>query len=671
VTGVLLGVVVLTALAGTGTLAAATIGLDRPAEFVLAAWVVAFAEVVALSLFLSVFGAMTRPSLVGGALAVLAGALGAWLLVGSPRPPRLPRESLRSLRLWPIVTLAAVALLFSGYAAMLIIGTPPNGWDQLNYHLARAAFWAQRDGVGYVDHAYDERINFFPPNGEIPVAAVLAVTRLEVLAALVQFSSALAGATGVFALSRRLGFEHCAAAFGALLFLTLPIVLLQSTTTKNDLVVGALLVAASVFLLGDSRRHLVLAGLAIALAVGTKFTAAYGVAVLVVLALVAMPRSKRVARIVAIGLGGLAGSYWYAVNLREAHSLLGDQSNIPGLLAPFSPPENLLSAVGLVVDTLDVSGAEGRDIALYLVAAVAVAIGLVLTRSASWRRASLTAAIVASPLLILVVSEEMGRPALLRLYNLLGEPKGFLAVGDDVTSSPTTASDTGSWFGPAGLLLVCGVSAAAVALVRRKVLPTVALVPAMAPFAWLGLVALSITYHPWQGRFFIYPVALSAALWGLVLKVRALAWSAVALCATTALLSLVHYAEKPSGLRLLEPSDATSVWMLDRSETQSLHDLAWTPVFRFLDEDIPRKDSVALALGANDFAYPAFGARLEHSVVLVPFGSDASEIATAWLVANPERSGEISEACWRRALEVEGATVFRRVTRACATSTTG
>ena len=41
---------------------------------------------------------------------------------------------------------------------------------------------------------------------------------------------------------------------------------------------------------------------------------------------------------------------------------------------------------------------------------------------------------------------------------------------------------------------------------------------------------------------------------GLVLRRPALAWSAIALTATTALLTLVHYEEKPSGLRLLDRS---------------------------------------------------------------------------------------------------------------------
>jgi hypothetical protein len=663
-----LGLLVLLLLAGTAVVAAATIGVRSLGELVLAAYVVATAEIVALALVLSLFGSMTRTALVAGCAACLAASVGAWLLAGAPRLPALPFRAVGSLaRPWPLLLVAACAAGSLAYVLALIVGTPPNGWDQLNYHLPRAAFWVQADGVGYLDHAYDERINFFPPNGEIPIAFVLGVTRTEELGALVQLAAALAAATGVFVLSRRLGLDRRAAAFGAFLFLTLPIVLLQSATTKNDMVVAALLVAATVFLLGDSRRQIALASVAVALAVGTKFTAAYGVVLLLVLALVAAPRALRRTRVVALALGALAGCYWYAVNLAETGLLLGDQSNIPGLTAPLRPRENLVTAFGDIVDLVDVSGAKGADILLYLVAALAVGIGLALasrrrgsSNGSGLRQALVAALLVASPLALLVLADEVGRPSLLWLHDALGEPEAYLAEGDEVTSSPTTASDTGSWFGPAGLFLVLGAGAAGVVLARRRSLPAVALVAATAPLLWLVLIALSLTYHPWQGRFFLYPVALSAALWGLALRVRPLAWSVAALAATTAFLSLVHYTEKPSGLRLLERDGPTSIWQLERSQAQSLHDPAYESLFRFLDQSVPRDASVALAFGANDFGFPIFGPRLERRVVPVPFGSNAAEIDAEWLVASPDRAGEIDPACWTRALESEGGTIFER-----------
>jgi hypothetical protein len=270
---------------------------------------------------------------------------------------------------------------------------------------------------------------------------------------------------------------------------------------------------------------------------------------------------------------------------------------------------------------------------------------------------------VASPLALLVISNEVGRPSLLELYDLLDASKGYLAVGDDVSSSPTTASDTASWFGPAGFLLMVGAAVAAVVLSRRKSLPGLARVLGLAPLIWLPLVALSLTYHPWQGRFFVFPLALSCALWGLILRVRAAAWGAVALAATTMLLSLVHYVEKPSGLRLLDRSHSVSVWDLERWEIQSQHDPPLAPVLRYLDEDVPRRDSVALALGANSFGFPVFGPHLEREVQLVPFGSNARDMQSDWLLAIPQREPEVDATCWRAVLRSERGTIFRRANR--------
>ena len=120
-----------------------------------------------------------------------------------------------------------------------------------NYHLARAALWLE-EGVGYIGAAYDERLNIYPPNGEIPFWNLLGTTGAGATAALAQFGATLACMAGVFALSRRFGLDVHEAAFGALLFASLPIVVLQSTTTKNDLIVASLLLSATVLLLGDS-----------------------------------------------------------------------------------------------------------------------------------------------------------------------------------------------------------------------------------------------------------------------------------------------------------------------------------------------------------------------------------------------------------------------------------
>lgn len=666
--GALLGLVVAGLVAGAGLLVGSTLRVRTALELALAVYVVGFAEIVVLCLFLSAFDALTRGALVMSTAALLAAAGGLRLLVGGASPPSVPLSAFSSLaRFRPVLALSIVVASATSYLLVLIVATPPNGWDQLNYHLARAAFWLE-SGIGYIDAAYDQRLNIYPPDGEIPFSFILAVTQNENLAALAQLIAALACGAGVFALARRFGLSRPEAAFGALLFLTLPIVVLQSSTTKNDLVVASLLVSASVFVLGDSRRLIVIASVAVALAMGAKFTAGYGLVVLFAIAVTARPRALLPWRVGGLACGAVLGSYWYVINVVEGGSLLGDRSNIPGLTAFLRPPENAVSLAGLVVDWLDLSGAQGEDLLIYVFAAVVVATGFAFAGRRSdepWRQSALlAAALVASPLALWVLTTEVGRPALISLHRALGEPEAFLAEGA-AAASPTSASDTGSWFGPLGLLLVVGVGAVAVVLTRRRMLERTALVAATAPLIWLALVALSLTYHPWQGRFFVYPVALSASLWGLALRVAPVAWGAVALAATTALLSLVHYAEKPSGLRLLDRSPAPSVWKMERWEVQSLHDPALAPVFRFLDEEVPPRDSIALALGANDFGYPAFGPKAERRVVLVPFGSTARDLATDWLLANPERASEIDRSCWLETITSETGTIFKRQAERC------
>jgi hypothetical protein len=293
------GVVVLLLLAGTGIIVAAALRVSTPSEAVLAAYVVAFAEIVGLSLFFSPFADVKRGSLIAGVVAVFLGAAGVWLLLGAPRL-MLPawRSTIRLLRHAPVLVLALVLGVGLAYVVALILGTPPNGWDPLNYHLARAAFWLQSGHVGYIDQAYDDRLNFNPPNAEIALMFGLGATRHEAAVGFVQFFAALACASGVFALARRYGLARTEAVFASLLFLSLPIVLLQASGAKNDVVVASFLICATVFILGRSWSEFGLAALSLALAVGTKFTAAYGIPILAALAWAAPPRRHRSHRLI-------------------------------------------------------------------------------------------------------------------------------------------------------------------------------------------------------------------------------------------------------------------------------------------------------------------------------------------------------------------------------------
>jgi hypothetical protein len=669
----LIAVVTFLLLTTTGLAVAASARLRTPAELIVGAFVVAFAEIVALTLTLSPFGAIRRPALLLGMAAIWALAIGIWWRRG--RPGR-DGDALRSagaqlLRHAPLAALALVVVMAFGYVLALIVATAPNAWDTMTYHLARAAFWRQEGGAGYISDAYDGRLNGNPPNAELALTFVLELTRDERYAGFVQLFAAVALAAGIFALARRLGLPCGEAAFGSLLFLTLPVVLLQSSTALNDLVLAALLLAATVVVLGESRAPLALAALATALAVGTKLTALYGLPILLLVLLVAPPRSMRVSRLVALAVGAIAGSYWYVVNLVETGRILGRQ---PGteLIALFEPRENLLSAFARVLDTFDLSGAENAhrfvlptlldsDLLAYVAAAVLLAAALLVaalvTRRSTPRLAFTAGALALLPLAVAPLGYALWR-VFAKLHDLLGGPAGRLPVGE--WPSQTTASETISWFGPLALFLLTAVAIASVVLYRRGSWSAPAVVAATAPLAWLVLLSLSVEYDTWQGRFFIFPVALSASLWGIALRSPTVAWAAVAVGATTVFLSLVNSLEKPAGIRLFSEREIGSIWKKNRWEAQSFQRPELTEVLRFLEERLPHDASIALALGEDDFAYPAFGADLARRVELVPEDSRGQDLMVEWLLANPDRARQIDRACWQAVAETpRGWTVFQ------------
>ena len=645
----------------TSTAVASLLRVRPLAEFLLAAYVIAFAEVVALVLLLSPFDAVRRIYLLAALVLVSTIAVSLWLWAGRPRPVAAGLRQVPKLFENGFVAVLAVALVFAmAYVAGLVIWTAPNNWDSLTYHLARAAFWRQGGGVEYIGNTYDERLNANPPNAEIALTFVLELTRDERLTGFVQFGAAIACATAVFALASRLGLSRAESAFGALLFLSLPIVVLQASTTQNDLVVASLLLCAVVFLLGGSRRTFTLGSIALALAVGTKVTAVYALPVLFAIAAFAAPRAARLPRMGAISVGALLGAYWFFVNLIETGRPLGRRPDAE-LLTLFRPHESALAAFARAIDTFDLSGARDADIIIFI--GVAVGVTAVFGISRQWDEARSAALVIASPILLVPLSYGAWQ-LFVKLHEVSDTPERSLPL--DGWDAPTAASESYSWFGPVAVLLVIWAGAAAVARVRDRRLPPVTVVLAAAPIAWFLLLGVSLGYDPWQGRFFIFPVALSASLWGLVLDARGRAVGIATLATVMAFLSLVNFVEKPSGLRLLNPEARKSAWSMERWEVQSVVRRDLRPVLRFLDERVPNTDSVALALGGDDFGYPAFGANVGRSVELVPPTSDGSGVEADWLVANRRRARRIDRSCWEPVLGGRrGWRVFRAARTRC------
>ncbi len=118
---------------------------------------------------------------------------------------------------------------------------PPNNWDSMTYHLPRIEHWIQN---GTLEHYYtsNKRQLFSAPFAEIVILHGRVLSADDWLMNLVQWFAYIGTIIGVSRIACLLGLDGKMQKIAALFFATLPMAILQSTSTQNDLVVTFLLV---------------------------------------------------------------------------------------------------------------------------------------------------------------------------------------------------------------------------------------------------------------------------------------------------------------------------------------------------------------------------------------------------------------------------------------------
>ncbi len=197
---------------------------------------------------LSALGALTPA---GSAAAWLLFALGAGVLrlatdrAARRRAPRWPREAL---------ALTAVVAAALGATALTALAAAPNNWDGLVYHLPRAAQWAARGSVAFYETGISRQLSQ-PPAAEYAILHTMLLSGGDRWAAAVQWIAGLAALAAVWRLGGRLRGAGVPAlrakAWAAFTAATLPMFVLQASSTQNDLVLSATLLWAAVFALRD------------------------------------------------------------------------------------------------------------------------------------------------------------------------------------------------------------------------------------------------------------------------------------------------------------------------------------------------------------------------------------------------------------------------------------
>lgn len=412
-----LAAVVLPAAAFAHRLRGAFLSVAGPVA-VLAEAVIALSALLVAAELLGVVGldrpAALIPLMIG--LAVLS-----WLLTrASPGPTPdtggPTGQTHRSERPWSDTTLLATGVGLAVVVAQWCLetanslGSGMSNFDTLWYHMPFAARLAQSSSVTGIQFTQaDPFVAYYPANSELFHAIGIAALHSDFLSPLLNLMWLALALFASWCLGRPWQVSRLTLLAGCLAF-SLPVL---STTQPgqafNDTIGLAMLLAAAALVVSapDDLRVLGVAGLALGLAGGTKFTFIVPAIVLVMAMAVRSPRGNR-ARVLAVmaAPGMLTAGWWYLHDLIEIGNPLGLELHLGPLTlpGPQSPLANALQETVISqVSHLSLWGsrfAPGLNHAigplwpLLLLLYVAVtAAGIVLVRSGVVRVLAVTAAL--------------------------------------------------------------------------------------------------------------------------------------------------------------------------------------------------------------------------------------------------------------------------------------
>ncbi len=238
-------------------------------------WAVWAAILTALTELAGTLGLLSRLPLAIGWGALLLG--GVVELRRSPRPRlTVSLRGWRSSLLWTDVILLTGLGLLALLALVIALVAAPNNWDSMVYHLSRVMHWLQNQSLAfYPTHVL--RQLYLAPWTEYVHANLYALTATDHLLNLVQWFNGVGALLGVSLLARQLGADKTGQILSAVFAGSLPMTVLQMTSTQNDLSVAFWLVCVAVFALEDlrapGRPAQIGLGLSLGLAALTKSTA--------------------------------------------------------------------------------------------------------------------------------------------------------------------------------------------------------------------------------------------------------------------------------------------------------------------------------------------------------------------------------------------------------------
>lgn len=232
------------------------------------------AAVVVLTELLSIASLLNEPNL-GLAWGALALCFTGWAVFQSRQGGRLSRPSWTGFSSFERQLLAITAVILS-LTLLTAILYPPNNFDSLTYHMGRVAHWVQQASIQpYATHI--ERQLYQPPLAEWFILHTVILSQSDVWANVVQWVSGLGCLIGLSLVAQQIGGSRLVQIATVFMAATIPMVILQLSSTQNDVVGSFYLIVTALYLIRYYQyrglENIIWAGLGLGFAFLTKGTA--------------------------------------------------------------------------------------------------------------------------------------------------------------------------------------------------------------------------------------------------------------------------------------------------------------------------------------------------------------------------------------------------------------
>lgn len=147
------------------------------------------------------------------------------------------------IKIWILGIL--LILIFVGLVALI---APPNTNDSMGYHMPRVMHWIQNRSVAHFPTNYTAQL-FLSPWSAFAILHLQVLSGSDRYANLVQWFSMVGGVIGVSLIAQQLGANLYGQAFAAVFCATIPMGILQSSSTQNDYVVAFWMVCLAYYAL--------------------------------------------------------------------------------------------------------------------------------------------------------------------------------------------------------------------------------------------------------------------------------------------------------------------------------------------------------------------------------------------------------------------------------------